>query len=468
MFAIAMSQGPALAEIDLGSWQTHAAMAEQGAVCGAFADLMAMQMLVDEKVGRLWSERRAYSGSVIRRAAELEGRDELDDADIDDLLNRYSMWLLNNLANPGNAEILDPAARDAASDMIGEVCAGLYAQADRAILKKHPSLGACSPGQTPLPVLSGTREDKPATYEADDALIAATTIKQAEDTVRDMLVRLEETQARASSLSNEIAILQIDNDRLLREIDANRIVATKVDDLSAANTLLRDRIASLEAEREGLKAAMAELQALEQERRELTAKADGLQRDLTGQMDANRTLTAELESTRVIMRDLTSERDSLSAELEVAMATLEDMTGTTPSSTPNQDIGNQAGQNDLEPFTAEMTATPSPVNGTVPDAIPEQRPPALLPGDETSKRSFVVQLGAFSSRTGVLSEINRLQTSFPSRRALSALTVTPTQRGDGSSIFRIVTDEMPAEDAQRLCGELWGGMVSCMLRPAEH
>ena len=489
LFAIAMSPGPALAEIDLGSWQTHAAMAEQGAVCGAFADLMAMQMLVDEKVGRLWSERRAYSGSVIRRAAELEGRDELDDADIDDLLNRYSMWLLNNLANPGNAEILDPAARDAASDMIGEVCAGLYAQADRAILKKHPPLGACSPGQTPLPVLSGTREDKPATCEADDALLAATTIKQAEDTVRDMLVRLEETQARASSLSNEIAILQIDNDRLLREIDDNRIVATKVDDLSAANTLLRDRIASLEAEREGLKAATAELQALEQERRELAAKADGLQRDLTGQMDANRTLTAEirdlgtrhddivaqvatltaeLESTRVIMRDLTSERDSLSAELDVAMATLEDMTGTTPSSTPNQDIGNQAGQNDLEPFTAEMTATPSPVNGTVPDATPEQRPPTLLPGDETSKRSFVVQLGAFSSRTGALSEINRLQTSFPGRRALSALTVTPTQRGDGSSIFRIVTDEMPAEDAQRLCGELWGGMVSCMLRPAEH
>ena len=122
---LALIQVPraALAEIDLGSWRTHAAMAEQGAVCGAFADLMAMQMLVDEKVGRLWTQRRAYSGSVILHAAELEGQADVDSAAVDELLNRYTMWLLNNLANTANAEILDPAARDAASDMIGDVCA---------------------------------------------------------------------------------------------------------------------------------------------------------------------------------------------------------------------------------------------------------------------------------------------------------------------------------------------------------
>ena len=45
---------PAQAEIDLGTWETYATMAEQGAVCGAFADIMAMQVLVDEKLGRLF------------------------------------------------------------------------------------------------------------------------------------------------------------------------------------------------------------------------------------------------------------------------------------------------------------------------------------------------------------------------------------------------------------------------------
>ena len=47
LVAISLSPKAAHAEIDLGTWQTHASMAEQGAVCGAFADLMAMQSLVD-------------------------------------------------------------------------------------------------------------------------------------------------------------------------------------------------------------------------------------------------------------------------------------------------------------------------------------------------------------------------------------------------------------------------------------
>ena len=44
---------PAQAEIDLGTCETYATMAEQGTVCGAFADIMAMQVLVDEKLSRL-------------------------------------------------------------------------------------------------------------------------------------------------------------------------------------------------------------------------------------------------------------------------------------------------------------------------------------------------------------------------------------------------------------------------------
>ena len=51
----------AQAEVDLGTWNTYATMAEQGSVCGAFADIMAMQELVDAKLGRLWSERRNYA-----------------------------------------------------------------------------------------------------------------------------------------------------------------------------------------------------------------------------------------------------------------------------------------------------------------------------------------------------------------------------------------------------------------------
>ena len=496
--AIAETDG---AEIDLGTWRTHAAMAEQGAVCGAFADLMAMQSLVDEKVGRLWSERRAYSGSVIKRAAELEGRDDVNNNAVDTLLNRYSMWLLNNLANPANAEILDPVARNAASDMIGDVCAGLYAQADRAILKKHPSLAACSPGQAPLPKLSGAAEDKPAACEGDSAILAATTIKQAEDAVADTLRRLQKAQARADDLSDEIAILQIDNDRLLREIDANRIVSTKVDDLTGDGDHLRGEITKLQKDLAARIEANARLDAdisnLQVRHEEALTKVD----DLIGTLAAARSAIiaaptsddfadkiAELATTRDTLRDITAERDSLTRELAMATATLETMTGTMLSSQDKQPANSDSAvvaPNTLALLDTDMTSTAGPETASAmpapaiaPDKTPEQRlPKQRLPDQRpvaatsqdigtTTPKSFVAQLGAFRSRTGALTEISRIQTDFPGKSALASLTITPLRRDDGSSIFRITTSRMLAEDAQRLCGELWDSMVSCMLRAA--
>ena len=54
------------------------------------------------------------------------------------------MWLLNNLASPANAEVLSPDAHDAAREMVADVCATLYTQADKAIMQKHPDLASCS------------------------------------------------------------------------------------------------------------------------------------------------------------------------------------------------------------------------------------------------------------------------------------------------------------------------------------
>ena len=481
LVAISLSPKAAHAEIDLGTWQTYATMAEQGAVCGAFADLMAMQSLVDEKVGRLWSERRAYSGSVIRRAAELEGRNDIDNAATDQLLNRYSMWLLNNLANPANAETLDPVARDAASDMIGDVCAGLYAQADQAILKRHPSLAACSPGQAPLPKLSGTTEDKPAACEGDSAILAATTIKQAEDTVADMLRRLQKAQARTDDLSNEIAILQIDNDRLLREIDTNRIIGTKLDDLTAESDQLRGKITTLQQDLATRTEANGQLDA---DLRDLGARHEmALARidELTGTLTAARTAIiaaptsddmaakiAELAATRDTLRDITAERDSLTEALAMATAALESMTGATQASRNDQpatSVTAAAAPNALALLDTDVTAAAPAIKA---NSTLSPRPVAATTQAKrvTAANGFVAQLGAFSSRTGALSEIGRIQTNFPGKSALAALTITPWQRGDGSSIFRITTSKMLAEDAQRLCGELWDSMVSCMLRAA--
>ena len=172
------------------------------------------------------------------------------------------MWLLNNLANAANADILDPVARDAASDMIGDVCTGLYAQADKAILKQHPSLGACSPGQAPLPSLTNPNAEPAKTCEGGDAILAATTIKQAEDAVEDMLQRLDRERRRMGSLNDELAVLQTDNDRLHQEVAAKRALGTKLDDLSRSNEALRGELDALRAERDILAETAAQVAGL--------------------------------------------------------------------------------------------------------------------------------------------------------------------------------------------------------------
>ena len=502
---LALIQAPraALAEIDLGSWRTHAAMAEQGAVCGAFADLMAMQMLVDEKVGRLWTERRAYSGSVILHAAELEGRADVDSAAVDELLNRYAMWLLNNLANTANAEILDPAARDAASDMIGDVCVGLYAQADRAILKQHPSLGSCSPGQAPLPLLSAGNADAAKTCEGEDALLAATTIKQAEDAVEDMLRRLDMERTRTAMLNDELAVLQTDNDRLHREVAAKRVLRSKVDDLSRSNADLRAELGNLRAERDRLAATAAEVASLTRQNDALRAETAKLSEALTAELAARTSLSTELAGLRTdyddiagelldtakALRDaeatittlpsldemaqrtaeigaarnevqrLTDERDAIRRELASATAALETVTKTRAgrSRTPDKAAAQPA---ELALLDSEVEMAPSRTS-LASETQPSPRPAPAQAGGEPS---FFVQLGAFRSKSGALSEIGRLQIVFPDNRDLAALIVSSGEAADGSSVYRIMTDSMQVAEAERLCSLLWTDMVSCVLK----
>ena len=502
---LALVQAPqtAIAEIDLGSWRTHSAMAEQGAVCGAFADLMAMQILVDEKVGRLWAERRAYSGSVILRAGELEGRTDVDSVAVDELLNRYAMWLLNNLANTANADILDPVARDAASDMIGDVCTGLYAQADKAILKQHPSLGACSPRQAPLPSLTNPNAEPAKTCEGGDAILAATTIKQAEDAVEDMLQRLDRERRRMGSLNDELAVLQTDNDRLHREVAAKRALGTKLDDLSRSNEALRGELDALRAERDILAETAAQVAGLALQNDTLRAETTRLSDALTTELAARSSLSAELTELRTEygnvadrlvdattalqaaeatitalpslddmaqrnaeiaavrneVQRLTDERDAMQSELANATVALERVTSAR-SSRASRSTGNTAQPSGLALLDSETDMTPGRASVETVATLQNREAQTIAAGEP----SFIIQLGAFRSRSGALSEIGRLQVVFPDNRDLAALNISPGEDSNGGSVFRIMTDAMQVTEAERLCGLLWSDMVSCVLK----
>ena len=141
---ISFGTAVARAEMRIDLWKTYGAMAEQGAVCAAFARLMELQSMVDEKNGLLWLERRKYAGAVVRQAAMLEGVTEASAEDIDSLINSYSMWLVGNLSEGDDANLLDPEAHEAATKMVRDVCSTLYSRADTAIFERLPSLAPAS------------------------------------------------------------------------------------------------------------------------------------------------------------------------------------------------------------------------------------------------------------------------------------------------------------------------------------
>jgi hypothetical protein len=101
-------------------------MAKQGTSCAAFSRLMELQSLVDPRIGKLWQERHRYAGSVISKAATLEGAEELTSADNNGLVDRYAARLMINLTETGCATMINGDTHSAATKMIGDVCTKIY------------------------------------------------------------------------------------------------------------------------------------------------------------------------------------------------------------------------------------------------------------------------------------------------------------------------------------------------------
>lgn len=177
----------AQAELRLGEWKNYGAMAEQGGVCAAFARIMELQGIIDTQTGDLWLERRKFSGAVVRQASLLEGLPSASTAEIDDLVNRYAQWLLTNLVSEQDGQSIDPAAHSSASQMIAEVCTGLYDRADKAIFAQNPDLESCSPVVQDTPTAQCVGSDGPS-----------------EDDQRKIKLLLQNNM----SLSNEVSVLR--------------------------------------------------------------------------------------------------------------------------------------------------------------------------------------------------------------------------------------------------------------------
>jgi len=145
-----MASAPAHAEIDIASLGGQSTMAEQGAICASFAALMENQVLINQDLGDLWSERRKFSGAVIRRAVELSGQDSPDSEQIDRLINDYREWLILNLSSQEPTMSSNDYQSDV-QNMIKTNCKSLYLQADKAIKNRFPALSYLIDGSASQP-----------------------------------------------------------------------------------------------------------------------------------------------------------------------------------------------------------------------------------------------------------------------------------------------------------------------------
>ena len=340
------------------------------------------------------------------------------------------------------------------------------------------------------------------TCEGGDAILAATTIKQAEDAVEDMLQRLERERRRMGSLNDELAVLQTDNDRLHREVAAKRALGTKLDDLSRSNEALRGELDALRAERDILAETAAQVAGLALQndtlRAETTRLSDALTTELAARASLSSELTelrteygnvadrlvdattalqaaeatitalpslddmaqrnAEIAAVRNEVQRLTDERDAMQSELANATVALERVTSAR-SSRASRSTGNTAQPSGLALLDSETDMTPGRASVETGHHFRIVKPKP----SPSAEPSFVIQLGAFRSRSGALSEIGRLQV-ISGKQGPRRPEYIPGRGLNGGSVFRIMTDAMRETEAERLCGLLWSDMVSCVLK----
>lgn len=446
--------------IQLEDWQSYAPMAEQGAICGAFASIMEMQAITDPRLGRLWAERRTYSGSVIRRAAELEGKAINDDAAIDDLLNRYSMWLLNQFSSPDDTTLMDNDGRIAATEMISDVCVALFESADEAILAKYPELVGTTQSNEAL------ARDLDAANHENDELIGENTelhqlLEEAETELQDALDELVLAEAAATNAETAIA-----------EREAIAIKVAKLEkQLLAANAVV-ENIAALKTEVATLQRNNSRLRA---DRDRLDAELDAAVLALLTPDDAD-----DLADDAAAANADTADADTSEDIVDTAPDTLADIDAGSDTAIDQQAMslslpGIDLTSVELMPDSPQSAVQPSAdVSNAAPDTVTPDTATSetatsgsALAGAEAAQpdtRLFMAQLGAFRQRLHAEAQIRLLLDTFTKDLAAAELTIAQSKLPSGSDVFRVLTNRMSAPAAARICDALWQRMVGCMLK----
>ena len=244
--------------LNIESWKNYGALAEQGALCAGFASIMESQDILYPELGQLWSERRKFSGAVIRRASEMENGAPAPGEEIDQLIAQYRRWLIVNLnesrlTSSDGSEALDMSVEQM-RDMLGLNCASLFASADEVILKRFPELRYLSEGsQRP----SGIQANSAAQTQAIERAQALS--KQ----VQLMQSEMAQLQDKVVELRKENSSLKGDNTALQETLAATRKTAQS--EIAALETARQAEQSALSDKLDQANAALKKQKLVEQQ-----------------------------------------------------------------------------------------------------------------------------------------------------------------------------------------------------------
>lgn len=131
---MAWSFGVAAAAHDAPPQNHNIKAAENAAICAAFAKIMGLQTSLYPKAAKQWHGRQHYAANQMRDIATQNGRQDIDQQDIDMITVRYGSWLLGRLTNDDRQ--IDPNAFQQMGKLIGEKCTKIFYHADLSSHKK--------------------------------------------------------------------------------------------------------------------------------------------------------------------------------------------------------------------------------------------------------------------------------------------------------------------------------------------
>ena len=207
----------AQANIDLKSWKSYGNLAEQGAICASFASLMESQSVLNPDMGRLWQERRKFSGAVIGKAVKLEFDKDIASEDIETFIAEYRDWVLAALMTLPESQPKNQVqnslelGQEKVASLIKTQCALLFKQGDTQIRKKFPDLAyliASEPravadnpnaqNKAKTATLAGPRKTTPPVQEAPFSASTnpAKAVSSASDKIDAAPVKLAKTETK--------------------------------------------------------------------------------------------------------------------------------------------------------------------------------------------------------------------------------------------------------------------------------